>query len=481
MENLVLNWLKKYPWLAYSKYYNGVFCLACVCFGVQVWAKRYTRWIERIDAMDRIVELLHPVTATLEDVSMNRHKHENTNWNPTSRQDAQSLLNAINFSFIVAIVIVGHILALTKPLTVKLQSKAMDILKAKEELALLISVLTEMSNDIDATHHELYQDAVTIARQVDVQPDMPRVAQRQTHRPNAPPNLLQDYYKINLTRVFLDHVLEQLDSRFKDDVFVCYKGGLFSLRHWLSLRQDRQIFASGQVEIHRKCMETSTRWIERIDAMDRIVELLHPVTATLEDVSMNRHKHENTNWNPTSRQDAQSLLNAINFSFIVAIVIVGHILALTKPLTVKLQSKAMDILKAKEELALLISVLTEMSNDIDATHHELYQDAVTIARQVDVQPDMPRVAQRQTHRPNAPPNLLQDYYKINLTRVFLDHVLEQLDSRFKDDVFVCYKGILIIPSVLIATDDWKPNVLEFCNYYRQDMPNYIGLQAELLL
>ncbi|XP_048576912.1 52 kDa repressor of the inhibitor of the protein kinase-like isoform X1 [Nematostella vectensis] len=156
---------------------------------------------------------------------MNRHKHENTNWNPTSRQDAQSLLNAINFSFIVAIVIVRHILALTKPLTVKLQSKAMDILKAKEELALLISVLTEMSNDIDATHHELYQDAVTIARQVDVQPDKPRVAQRQTHRPNAPASNPEDYYKINLTRVFLDHVLEQLDSRFKDDVFICYKGG----------------------------------------------------------------------------------------------------------------------------------------------------------------------------------------------------------------------------------------------------------------
>ncbi|EDO42390.1 predicted protein [Nematostella vectensis] len=149
--------------------------------------------------------------------------------------------------------------------------------------------------------------------------------------------------------------------------------GLFSLRHWLSLRQDRQLFASGQVEIHRKCMETR------------------------------------------------------------------HILALTKPLTVKLQSKAMDILKAKEELALLISVLTEMSNDIDATHHELYQDAVTIARQVDVQPDMPRVAQRQTHRPNAPASNPEDYYKINLTRVFLDHVLGQLDSRFKDDVFICYK------------------------------------------
>ena len=55
-------------------------------------------------------------------------------------------------------------------------------------------------------------------------------------------------------------------------------------------------------------------------------------------------------------------------------------------------------------------------------------------------------------------------------------------TRFQDDVFVCYKGISIIPSVLLATDPaWKANVLEFCNHYRQDIPNYAGLQAELLL
>ena len=32
-----------------------------------------TRWIERRYGMDRIVELLHPVVATLEDISMNRN------------------------------------------------------------------------------------------------------------------------------------------------------------------------------------------------------------------------------------------------------------------------------------------------------------------------------------------------------------------------------------------------------------------------
>ena len=33
----------------------------------------------------------------------------------------------------------------------------------------------------------------------------------------------------------------------------------------------------------------------------------------------------------------------------------------------------------------------------------------------------------------------------------------------------------MIPSILLATDPiWKDNVREFCNHYRQDIPNYAG-------
>jgi len=64
-----------------------------------------TRWIERVDGMDRIVALLHPVVATLEDISKNRNAPSHGSWNQNSRNDA--------FSFIVTLVIVRHILDLT--------------------------------------------------------------------------------------------------------------------------------------------------------------------------------------------------------------------------------------------------------------------------------------------------------------------------------------------------------------------------------
>ena len=34
-RHLVWGWLKRFPWLAYSKYLDGAFCLPCVFFGVQ--------------------------------------------------------------------------------------------------------------------------------------------------------------------------------------------------------------------------------------------------------------------------------------------------------------------------------------------------------------------------------------------------------------------------------------------------------------
>ena len=70
----------------------------------------------------------------------------------------------------------------------------MDLLKAKEEIVLLKSALTGMQTDLNTRHHALYEEAVTLARRVSVQPSMPRIVQRQVHRNNAPAPTPEDYY-----------------------------------------------------------------------------------------------------------------------------------------------------------------------------------------------------------------------------------------------------------------------------------------------
>ena len=78
-----------------------------------------TRWIACISGLDRIVELLVPVLSTLENVKLNMDKNgvvRAGTLNPKSRDNAQSLLNAFTFGFIVTLVIVQYILNLTRPL-----------------------------------------------------------------------------------------------------------------------------------------------------------------------------------------------------------------------------------------------------------------------------------------------------------------------------------------------------------------------------
>ena len=106
--------------------------------------------------------MLLPVASALEDISLNRDENGDRgrgDWNVDSRNDAQSLLNAITFTFIVVIVVVRHILDLARPPTLKLQRKEIDLLKAKDEIALLKHALADMQRNIDVRHHQLYVEA----------------------------------------------------------------------------------------------------------------------------------------------------------------------------------------------------------------------------------------------------------------------------------------------------------------------------------
>lgn len=86
------------------------------------------------------------------------------------------------------------------------------------------------------------------------------------------------------------------------------------------------------------------------------------------------------------------------------------------------------------------------------------------------------------YRANAPAANPEIYYRINLTRVFLDHATQHLNTRFQDEVLVCYKGLSIIPSALLTNNlQWKQNIQDFPNHYIQDMPNIAGIRAELTL
>ena len=57
--------------------------------------------------------------------------------------------------------------------------------------------------------------------------------------------------------------------------------------------------------------------------------------------------------------------------------------------------------------------------------------------------------------------------------------MQQFQSRFHPEAYVCFKGFFNVPSVLLKTPStWKAQIQEFCHHYARDHLNVVGLPAE---
>ena len=111
-------------------------------------------------------------------------------------------------------------------------------------------------------------------------------------------------------------------------------------------------------ERHSKLIDPCrTRWIEQLEALDRFQELYEAIMITLEQISKDE-QGGHSGWNNDSRRDAAALFNTCSdFGFIVTLVVVHNILSYTHAATVKLQRSQGDILKAYNDIDLIIETL----------------------------------------------------------------------------------------------------------------------------
>ena len=103
-----------------------------------------TRWIQRIDALDRF-QALHPsIVKCMESISA----EGSSLWSPESIVDSKTLLLAITTTeFIRALVIANACLHYLLSLTCSLQAEAKDIIEAVAEVNLVIAALKKVRED----------------------------------------------------------------------------------------------------------------------------------------------------------------------------------------------------------------------------------------------------------------------------------------------------------------------------------------------
>ena len=81
------------------------------------------------------------------------------------------------------------------------------------------------------------------------------------------------------------------------------------------------------------------------------------------------------------------------------------------------------------EIEVVKAALGRCRSKVDSFHAHIYNRAV-IAKNVDVQEVMPRLASRQQHRQNIQAQTCIDYYCLNLKIPLLDHLINEQNTQF---------------------------------------------------
>lgn len=221
-----------------------------------------------------------------------------------------------------------------------------------------------------------------------------------------------------------------------------------------------------------------TRWVERYDSYEVFIDLFVPIACCLEDIA----NSSNAAWNRETRSEALSFLLALSqFSLIFTLMMVHTILASTRGLSIKLQARYMDIVRAHSDIHLVKSTLKEYRSRVDDFHHRVYDKALALAVSIDLQESSPRLAGRQTQRRNVQAANAKDYYKLNLTVPFLDHMITELETRFdSQSSTVVIEFTQLLPAMINPdsplTPQKFPKVMEL---YEDDLPSPTSFDIEL--
>lgn len=144
----------------------------------------------------------------------------------------------------------------------------------------------------------------------------------------------------------------------------------------------------------------------------------------------------------------------------------------------KRQSTSIDIIEAFSMVDEVKTVYKELRETIEDDFNQIYEQAVRMAAQVNVQPSKPRATGRQTHRGNVPAETVKDYYLHNMAIPFLDHVISEFESRFSPLSVTASRLVGLIPSIQCNLDV-TVDISEAVLLYQDDLPSPELIDQEL--
>ena len=106
-----------------------------------------------------------------------------TGWDPAAKNDATSHLHALcSFGTIIGVVTLYRLFHPLAMITKSLQGKAVDIVKAFKDIEAVKGDYHAVRSGVVNEFCKIYDQAERLGKLVGVEPIMPRIAQRQSHR-----------------------------------------------------------------------------------------------------------------------------------------------------------------------------------------------------------------------------------------------------------------------------------------------------------
>lgn len=196
-----------------------------------------------------------------------------------------------------------------------------------------------------------------------------------------------------------------------------------------------------------------TRWVERHQAYETFCELYTHVTKVLEAMSHGQlfaADYGDWSWDSETRNLANGFLHRItSFDFIVAFITTMKILAFVKPISIKLQKRSNDVIKAYGMVDEVLKELKDVRNS-DATFSEWYAECEKLGTDVGTQPAVPRTVARQRHRCNVQYSTPEEYYRRSVFLPLADHITTEMSERFGPLQKKAAQLLRLIPSVIAA-------------------------------
>ena len=231
-----------------------------------------------------------------------------------------------------------------------------------------------------------------------------------------------------------------------------------------------------------------THWVQRYTCYETFYELYVYICCCLEaiinpSVYLDKNLDQYWDWDSDSKVKAQGLLHSLkSMQNIVSFLVAKNALELIRPIAVKLQKKDQDIVTASNMIDETISNIKDLRENIETEFCDWFSDVKRIVEAVGSEISVPRIAGKQTYRANATTDgaTPEGNYRVNVAVPFLDHLHQEMSSRFDHENRVGNELFNLVPSIIITLINLQP-LVEGLLFWKLDMPSPSSLLCEIKL